>query len=143
MPEKESEKHYDVYLGGVMTPEWRKQFKSQISSDISIFDPYLENYKELTSKDETEQIARAFYFMDLSKVIVFYFDSTTAKSARLFLGDSIGHGKQVIVCLDGRVTGKTFLQRYCEYRGIVMVDSIDELVTTVEEYHHQLLSVSC
>jgi hypothetical protein len=132
--------HYDIYLGGVMTPEWRQQFKTQITSEtnVTVFDPYIENFQELKSQDATEQIARSFYFMDLCKVIVFYFDSTNTKSARLFLGDAIGRGKQVIVCLNGKVTGKTFLQRYCEYRGIVITDSVEELVSTVKEYVEQV-----
>jgi len=52
---------YDVYLGGVTAPEWREEFKRQVSQDISVFDPFVEDFK---SKDKTEQIAREFYFMD-------------------------------------------------------------------------------
>lgn len=123
---------YDVYLGGVTSPEWRKEFASQVSSDISIFDPFITDYSKYKAKDKAEQIAREFYFMDQCSVLVFYFNSKSAKSARLHLGDAVGHGRQVIVCLDGQVKGKTFIKRYCEYRGVLMTESIEDLITTVE-----------
>lgn len=63
---------------------------------------------------------------------MFYFNTRPAKSARLHLGDAAGRGKQIIVCLDGQVKGKTFLNRYCEYRGILMSTSVEDLITTVE-----------
>ncbi len=129
-----NEMHYDVYLGGVTAPEWRTEFKSQISSDISVFDPYLEGFQAFSNNDKAEQIAREFYFMDQCDIVVFYFNSTTAKSARLQLGDAVGADKQVVVCIDGSVKGKTFIIRYCEYRGIPITENVEELVTTVEEY---------
>lgn len=124
---------YDVYLGGVTAPEWRKEFRAHVSSDISIFDPYIETFAKYDKHDKAEQIAREFHFMEECDIIVFYFDSKTAKSARLQLGDAVGHDKQVIVCLDGKVPGKTYIKRYCEFRGIIMVDSVEDLVATVEE----------
>ncbi len=124
---------YDVYLGGVTTPEWRKEFKAQVSSDISIFDPYVETFAKYNKRDKAEQIAREFYFMDECDVIIFYLNSKAAKSARLQLGDAVGHNKQVIVCLDGSVPGKTFVKRYCEFRGIILVESMEDLVSTAEE----------
>jgi hypothetical protein len=129
---------YDVYLGGVISPDWRKEFASQISSDISIFDPYVQQYGDYNAKDKAEQIAREFYFMDQSNVLVFYFSEKTSKSARLQLGDAVGRGKQTIVCLDGKVPGKTFIRRYCEYRGILLVESMEDLVATVEECSAEL-----
>lgn len=124
---------YDVYLGGVTTPKWRKEFKDQVSSDISVFDPYVETYSNYNKHDKSEQIAREFYFMSECEVIVFYLNSKTAKSARLQLGDAVGNDKQVIVCLDGKVPGKTFIKRYCEFRGIILVESMEDLISTVEE----------
>ncbi len=124
---------YDVYLGGVNTPRWRKEFRDQVSSDISIFDPYVESFSKYTKQDKAEQIAREFCFMDESDIIVFYFDAKTAKSSRLQLGDAVGNDKQVIVCLDGKVPGKTFIKRYCEFRGIILVESMEDLISTVEE----------
>lgn len=124
---------YDVYLGGVTTPQWRKEFKEQISSDISVFDPYVDKFSTYNAEDKAEQIAREFCFMDECDIIVFYFNSKAAKSARLQLGDAVGHGKQVVVCLDGTVPGKTFIRRYCEFRGILLVESLEDLISTVEE----------
>lgn len=124
---------YDVYLGGVTAPEWRKEFKSQISSDISIFDPYIKSFPKYDKHDKAEQIAREFYFMDECHTIIFYLNSKAAKSARLQLGDAVGNDRQVIVCLDGKVPGKTFIKRYCEFRGIILVKSMEDLVSTVEE----------
>lgn len=124
---------YDIYLGGVATPEWRGKFKAQVSSDISVFDPYVEMFAEYDKNDKAEQIAREFHFMGECDVIVFYLDSQTAKSARLQLGDAVGNNKQVIVCLEGAVPGKTFIKRYCEFRGIILVESMEDLISTVEE----------
>jgi len=123
---------YDVYLGGVTSPEWRKEFTSQVSSDVSIFDPYIQDYSKYKAKDKAEQIAREFYFMDQCNILVFYFNAKSAKSARLHLGDAVGRGRQVVVCLDGQVKGKTFIKRYCEYRGILLAESMEDLITTVE-----------
>lgn len=132
---------YDVYLGGISVPEWRNEFKSQISSDISVFDPFIQTteFKKLKKHDKTEQVAREFYFMDQCNIIIFYIDNTTlAKSVRLQIGDAIGRNKQVVVCLAGKVIGKKYMQQYCEYRGVTVVNSIEELVSTVEEYVAQL-----
>ncbi len=124
---------YDVYLGGATSSEWRNAFKSQISSDVSTFDPYVDNFSKFKSIDKAEQVAREFYFMDQCDILVFYFNSSAAKSARLQLGDAAGQEKQIVVCLDGKVKGKMFLKRYCEYRGILLVTSMEDLVSTVEE----------
>lgn len=129
---------YDVYLGGVTTSEWRSEFKSQISSDISVFDPYVTDTSKWNGEDKGEQIAREFYFMDQSSIVIFYFNEKTSKSGRLQLGDAVGHEKQVVVCIDGKVPGKTFIERYCEYRGVLLVESIEDLVATVEEYSAEL-----
>lgn len=129
---------YDVYLGGVTSPEWRREFKSQVSSDINVFDPYVENFSKLKASDKSEQIAREFYFMDQSNLIVFYLNSRSSKSARMQIGDAVGNDKQVVVCLDGAVKGKTFIRRYCDYRGVVITESLEELVSTVEEYAAEL-----
>ena len=129
---------YDVYLGGVASPEWRKDFAAQISSDITVFDPYVQDFSKYKSKDKAEQVAREFYFMDHSNILVFYFNEKSGKSARLQLGDAVGHGKQVVVCLDGKVKGKTFIKRYCHYRGILMTESLEDLVSMVEECSAEL-----
>ncbi len=130
---------YDVYLGGVTTPEWREDFKSQISSDIEVFDPYLIKFEDLDITDKAEQSAREFYFMEQCNILVFYLDTQSpAKSVRLQIGDAVGRGKQVIVCLDGEVQGKTYIKQYCEYRGVILSESLSELIRTVEEYTAEL-----
>lgn len=123
---------YDIYLGGTTLSQWREQFKNNISADISIFDPYV---KKLSKQDKSEQVAREFYFMDQCEIIVFYINSDeVSKSARLQLGDAVGLGKTVIVCLDGNVEGKEYIQYYCEYRGVICTSGIEDLITTVESY---------
>lgn len=126
--------YYDVYLGGVTTSEWREKFKSQISSDISVFDPYLEGFDTFTKGDKAEQIARELYFIEQCDIVVFYLDTTQSKSVRLQIGDAVGHDKQVIVCLDKGVEGAPYIEHYCEYRGVILINTMEELVRTVEEY---------
>ena len=129
---------FDVYLGGILSKTWRKTFKEQIDKKNSIFDPYVKNFLKSDNFEKSEQIAREFYFIDQSKIIVFYFNSSLSKSSRVQLGDATGRGKQVIVCLDGRVPGCVYIERYCEYRGIFIVYSIEELVQTVNECLEQV-----
>ncbi len=129
---------YDVYLGGVTTPEWREEFKSRISSDISVFDPYIPEYQNLDDSGKSEQIARELYFTDECKMVIFYIDESECKSVRLQIGDAVGHDKQVIVCLQGEARGAAYIKRYCEYRGVLLAESLDELIRTVEEYSAEL-----
>ena len=56
----------------------------------------------------------------------------------LELGDSVAMDKQVVVCLDGDVQGKDKIKRYCEYKGVFVVTSLEDLITTVEEYIAQI-----
>ncbi len=122
---------YDVYLGGVMTCDWREELKSRISTDISIFDPYLENFDE---KEKVEQIAREFYFIEQCDIITFYLDgSSDAKSVRVQIGEAAGQGKQVVICMTDDVNGFDYITKYCEYKGIPIVNSLSDLVTLVEE----------
>ncbi len=127
--------YYDVYLGGVTTSEWREEFKSQLSSDISVFDPYLKEFDTFTKEDKTEQIARELYFIEQCNIVVFYLNSTqTSKSVRLQIGDAVGQDKQVIICLDEGVEGASYIEHYCEYRGVILVNTMEELISTAEEY---------
>lgn len=124
---------FDVYLGGVSASEWRKEFKKQISPDISVFDPYVENFD--ASQEKIEQIARELYFIDESNIIIFYIDnSVVSKSIYLQLGDALGNDQQTIVCLTKDVSESSYIRNYCEYRGVLITESIEELVTTTEEY---------
>jgi len=132
---------YDVYLGGVTTPEWRQEFVSQLSDDISVFDPYLKDFDTFSKEDKLEQIAREFFFMEQCDLIVFYFNSSQpSKSVRLQLGDTVGRDKrEVIVCLDGDdIEGAQYVEQYCDYRGVIIVRNIEELVSAVEEYSAEI-----
>ncbi len=130
---------YDVYLGGQTTEEWREKFENQISSDISIFDPLCKEFNTSDINEKSEQIAREFYFMEQCNLLVFYLNTIElSKSSRLQIGDAVGHELQVIVCLDGDVEGAEYIRKYCEYRGVVTTNSIEDLVLTVEEYAAEL-----
>ncbi len=129
---------YDVYLGGVTTPEWREEFKSRISSDISVFDPYVKEYNKFDDTEKSEQIARELYCTDKCRMVVFYLDDSEGKSIRLQIGDAVGREKQVIVCLQGKARGAAYIKRYCEYRGILLAESLDDLIRTIEEYSAEL-----
>ena len=130
---------YDVYLGGQTTEEWREKFKDQISSDISIFDPLCKEFNTSDINEKSEQIAREFYFMEQCNLLIFYLNTIElSKSSRLQIGDAVGHELQVIVCLDGDVEGAEYIRKYCEYRGVVTTNSIEDLVLTVEEYAAEL-----
>ena len=66
--------HYDVYLGGVMTKVWRELFKAQLSDDISVFDPMVNNFSELDNQAKFNQSAREFFIAEHCDIIVFYLD---------------------------------------------------------------------
>jgi len=128
--------NYDVYLGGASTSQWREEFKTQISSDISIFDPLLDEYQDLSEEAKANETARQLFHLENGNtLIVFYLDfNWNGTSSLLELGDSVGRGKQVIVCLDGEVMGEDKIRRYCEFRGVMIVESIEELVAMTESY---------
>lgn len=126
---------YDVYLGGVSSPEWTEQFKSQIDNDISVFNPYIDDYENLNEFQTANQVAKELIFMERSDIIVFYFNEEhKGISALLELGDCVGKGKMVIVCLLGDVDGKDKIKRYCDFRGVIICETLEDLVLTVEEY---------
>lgn len=126
---------YDVYLGGVSSPDWIETFKSQIDKDISVFSPYIEDYENLNEFQLSNQIAKELIFMERSDIIVFYFnEGHKGISSLLELGDCVGRGKMVIVCLDGVNGSKKQIKKYCDFRGVIVADTIEDLVLTVEEY---------
>lgn len=126
---------FDVYLGGVAAKKWREKFKSEISDDISIFDPLVENYEQYDKKEIANQAARELiYIYDKCKIIVFYLDPMWQGTTTLLeIGNAIGRGKQVVVCLDGNVNGKEKIYCHCDYHGVLVVDTIEELISAVEE----------
>lgn len=126
--------HYDVYLGGLSQSEWREQLKSEISPDIKIFDPLVENYDENNNVQVHDQTAKQLYFIENGNtLIVFYLNSNwNGISSLLEIGDSVGRGKQVIVCLDGNVRGADKIRRYCEFRGALIVENFEDLISSIE-----------
>lgn len=131
---------WDVYLAGVSDRAWRETFKKTISEDIKVFDPVVDGYNELNEDGKANQVAREMTAMEENCALVaFYFDSSwNGQSSMLELGNAVGRGKQVIVCLEGKVKGANKIQRFCEMQGVIIVSSLDELITTVEEYLGEL-----
>ncbi len=131
---------FDVYLGGALDSVYLNEFKNQISEDISVFDPTVEDYDHLNNAQKNNQVAKELIYMEEeSKLIVFYFNSDwQGVSSLIELGDCVGRGKAAIVCLDGSIKGEERIRRYCEFRGIIITDSLEDLITTVEEYMAQV-----
>ena len=48
----------DVYLGGISDDVWRRTFKEEVSQDISMFDPMVENYENYDEFEKANQTAR-------------------------------------------------------------------------------------
>ncbi len=129
----------DVYLGGISCKEWRRSLKNEISQDISIFDPTVEGYDDYDEFEKSDHAAKELFQIERCDVIVFYLNEQwDGASTLLELGDSVALDKQVVVCLDGDVKGQEKIKRYCEYRGVFVVNSLDELIVTIEEYIAQI-----
>lgn len=134
---------WDVYLGGLSNRDWRSKFKNEISQDIAIFDPMVENYEAFNENARANEVARQLSAMqEKCAVLVFYLNSEwNGHSTLLEIGDAVGRGAQVIVCLDGVVKDEEKIRRYCEFHGVLTVSSLDDLITTVEEYMAELSMV--
>ncbi len=129
----------DVYLGGTSNSKWRDAFKSEICDDISIFDPFVDTYEHYNEEEQANQTAREFFHLERCNVVAFYLDENWKGAMSLIeLGDSVGRGKNVVVCAIGGARGTQKVQRYCEYRGVVFVESMEDLITTVEEFLAQI-----
>ncbi len=129
----------DVYLGGISDDVWRRTFKNEVSQDISIFDPMVDGYEEYDENKKADHSARELFHIERSDIIVFYLNEQwNGASTLLELGDSAAMDKQVVVCLDGEVQGKDKIRRYCEYKGVFVVTSLEDLITAVEEYIAQI-----
>jgi len=125
---------FDVYLGGYADIIWRGEFKGKISRDISIFDPFETTYLTFDENEKANQIAKELEYIENSEVIVFYMcPEWNSLYSMTQLGDAVGQGKQVVVCLEGDVESEEKIRRYCEYKGIPIVENIDDLVENVEE----------
>ncbi len=131
---------YDVYLGGVVDDFWMREFREQISNDISVFDPQVDGYEDLSEGELANQVAKEMIHMeDECNIIVFYLnDHYEGVASLLEIGDCVGRGKPVIVCLNQDVWGWEKIRRYCGFRGVIVVETIEDLVRSVEEYLGQI-----
>ena len=129
----------DIYLGGSSGQLWRKQFKDEIGTEISIFDPVSASYDNLTELEKINEIAKSFYQLEKCSIIVFCFDNSCADAISLIkLGDCIARNKHVVVCIDGEFVHQDDVKTYCEYHSVVCVRDIEDLITTTEEYLAQI-----
>lgn len=126
---------YDVYLGGVSISSWREEFKDQIGDDITVFDPMIKDYDDLDRPEQVNQSAKELtYMQEKCNLVVFYLDLLwKGTSLLLDIGDCVGRGKQVIICLQGDVENKDKIERYCDFHGVLVVHSLEDLVIATEE----------
>jgi hypothetical protein len=126
---------YDVYLGGYADERWREEFCNGLNDeDITIFDPMHDDYGTFNESEKANQVAQELEMIESSSVIVFFLDPEwKSYFSMLQLGDAVGRGKQVIVCISGSIESEEKIRRYCEYRGALVADNIDDLVTYTEE----------
>ena len=129
----------DVYLAGYADTKWREEFKNTIARDIEISDPFDSKYNEFTSSEKANQIAKELENIENCQVVVFYFcPEWDSCYSILQLGDAVGRGKQVTVCLIPGSGTEEKIRRYCEYRGVLIVSNLEDLVVNTEEYLAQL-----
>ena len=132
-----------IYLGGVNTGTWRERFKKALAGKARIFDPVVEGFYNKEESEQYNLLARELFVMDECDICVFYLDdSDSGKSVRLKIGDAVGRGKQVVVCLEGDVEGNLFIRRYCDYRGVSLTFTFDEFVSVVQEYLSETTKVA-
>lgn len=130
---------YNVHLGGLSQPKWIEIAQNELRAHCNVYSPYLNNYSELTDIEKADTVAKELTAMEQSDIIVFYFNEEhVGTSAFLELGDCTGRDKIVIVCLDGNVKSKDKIQRYCEFRGIVVTTTIANLIIAIKDYCQQM-----
>ncbi len=126
---------FDIYLAGYANTEWRNEFKDRIARDITIFDPLDPKYSSFDESEKANQIAKELELIEDSELIVFYLcPEWQSYYSMLTLGDAVGRGKQVIVLIKEGTESIEKITRYCEYRGVLIVDNIDEIVENAEEF---------
>ena len=86
---------YDVYLGGVIDDSWTQEFKKNISSDISVFDPQVDGYDDFDNHELANQIAKEMTYMENEcNIVVFYLNHYyEGITSLLEIGDCVGRGK--------------------------------------------------
>jgi len=125
---------FDVYLTGYSKTEWRTEFKNRIARDITVFDPIDPNYDSFDDAAKANQVAKELENIEDSEVVLFYLcKNWDSAYSMLKLGDAVGRGKQVIVLIEPGTSSEEKITRYCEYRGVLVVDNLDDMVENVEE----------
>lgn len=131
--------NYDIYLGGIFKKEWREKLKASLPC-VNICDPMVDDFDHEDVAKCYDQTAKQLYHIENGNLLVlFYLNSEWNGTITLLeIGDAIGRGKQVVVCLDGDVRGCEKIRRYCEFRGAILTYSIDEMIETVHGYLHEV-----
>ncbi|KKN04003.1 hypothetical protein LCGC14_1101860 [marine sediment metagenome] len=123
----------DVYLAGYANEDWRDEFIRQVSDDINVFDPMVHEYHNFDEEEYANQVAKELELAETSEVSVFYFDTNwQSLFSMIQFGDMAGRGQQVIACIPNEIESEEKIRRYCEYRGIIITESLEELVSNVE-----------
>jgi len=126
---------FDVYLTGYAKTEWRTEIKNRIARDISVFDPIDPKYDSFNSAEKANQVAKELENIEDCEVILFYLcKEWDSAYSMLKLGDAVGRGKQVVVLIESETSAAEKITRYCEYRGALVVDNLDDMVENAEEY---------
>jgi hypothetical protein len=99
----------------------------------------VETYEQYTAEEKANQFAKELYYLEECQIVAFYLNpSWEGCSTLLQLGDAVGRNRQTIVCLDGEVSQKEHIRKYCEYRGVEIVENFDDLIVAIEEGIAQL-----
>jgi len=126
---------FDIYLTGYTNTEWRTEFKNRIARDITVFDPIDPKYDSFNASQKANQVAKELKNIEDSEVVLFYLcREWDSAYSMLKLGDAVGRGKQVIVLIDADTKSAEKITWYCEYRGVLVVNNMDDLIENVEEY---------
>lgn len=125
---------YDVYLCGNSDSSWRDEFKNNISTDIVVFDPTEHKIEDISSA-----IAKDLHCIEECKIIAFNILQDKQPNIHdiipivTILGDCVGRGLQVIVCLNVDDFDFQYIAKYLEYYGVYVVNSVDDLISATEE----------
>lgn len=122
---------YDIFIGGVDSADWRNEFKSRISADVSIIESVRRNSIET---DFVEKIAEDINRIRNSLVSVFYICDCVSQEdlikIAIELSESINKNKQIILCNESH---PTWIDYYCEYHGACIVYSLEDMIMASEE----------
>ena len=131
---------FSICLAGVRQHEWREKLKTLIDSKLTVCDPYVIEWEDLTSNQNANQLAKEIeYIHNGCKLVIFYIDSSREKKSILMeIGECVAKNKSIILCLDGDVEDKEDIQQYCEYHGIITTYSFQEFVSTINDYFVQV-----